>query len=197
VATDTHTCLVQLCVWGQARTKRADRGGSTVAWRAASGRVAPMREGGDEQGSGTRPSLTRREAGPALSGCPAPAQPPRDRHSWRSGPPHARPLPRLRFSSAVGPVRPSWLAPDSGHTQFHQTGMCMFGSLAHWPLPRPGQTAGRPRQERRGTAPRGVKDVPELRCRPLTGTTQGSWEGMCSSRVHQLSTRRAGKVPVR
>jgi len=34
----THPCLVPLCVWGQARTKRADLGGNTAAGRATVGR---------------------------------------------------------------------------------------------------------------------------------------------------------------
>jgi hypothetical protein len=35
-------------------------------------------------------------------------------------------LPRPRSRSAVGPVHPSWLAPDCGHTQLHQTGAYSF-----------------------------------------------------------------------
>jgi hypothetical protein len=105
----THTSLVPLCVWGQARTKRADRGGSTAAWRALRGGMAGRREG-DEQGAhgGSR----RGGAGPPLAGCPLPGTAgPRGRHSRRSAV-HARPLPWSRSRRAGGPDPPSWPAPD-------------------------------------------------------------------------------------
>ncbi len=93
----THTSLVPLCVWGQARTKRADRGevpqrGVRAAggWRAGAG---------DEQRRAGRP---RREARPALGRLPAPGAPGATA-GVRS---QLGPLPRPRSRSAVGPSIP-------------------------------------------------------------------------------------------
>ncbi len=106
----THTCLVPLCVWGQARTKRADRGGSTAAWRAAVGRVA-RRAAGAEQGAGNGGRLhAGGRSGPRQA---APRQPsPRAVATAGGAELRSGPLRRSPSRSAVGPAHPSWLAPD-------------------------------------------------------------------------------------
>jgi hypothetical protein len=179
---------VQLCVWGQARARGAERGGNhTVGVGATSKRHGQWH--GQQTPAGSAASPNGKPAGgwsaaprqPGVGGTPPPSVTWRPRVrgtpallalSTPSGPAITHPSRSARRGRAPGPAHPSWLAPhSSSHSSTKQ--VCVY--LEQPPSRRAVRLGAaddvRPRQERPGTAPRGVMDVPELRCRPLTGTT--------------------------
>jgi hypothetical protein len=169
----THTCLVQLCVWGQTRTRSVDRGR-----RSRGPRWRPERRSG-----AARRRQERRSAGgpPASPGAARRPRLPRwcmpnvDRTSGPDGGRPARPPVNPRLPAPPAVFLPPWATPELwSHTV--APNRCVYVSCGGTRGPqrqvattRVGQPLNRglgraPHQEPR-TAPRGVKDVPELRCR--------------------------------
>jgi hypothetical protein len=99
-----------MCVWGQARSKRAERSGSTRRGVRPSGRVARRREG-DEQGAGTLRSLDSDPGGPGAD-CRAARRHAPVLVEAASGPHWPPAVWGSRSRCAIGPVHPSWFAPD-------------------------------------------------------------------------------------
>jgi hypothetical protein len=105
----THTSLVPLCVWGQARAKSADQGGPTAGGVTAPKGGTTAR--GSEQDAGALTVAGRRPGWSCCQRLAARRQAPAFTHAAKQlGAPSRCPASRSR--GVTGPVHPSWPAPD-------------------------------------------------------------------------------------
>jgi hypothetical protein len=172
---------VPLCVWSQARTKRVDRGRSTAAWRAWAGR---WRAGAGT--SKTRATWVAHEAGgryrarrAARAGAARAPSP------QAGGPlPCTGPIPGPRSRSAVGPVHPSWPAPDLvPHSSTTQVSLFVVACSR--------RDARRPARVAVGRASR----RPGCTATPVSSLSRNHTGRRLVRRVHGVSTGRSSAAP--